>query len=257
VEERLDALGKLLRKHGPTVVELLARRAEMAVELEGLERHDERRAEAERRLVRARAAALRASDALSASRQQAAAALAARVAGALAEMHMGSARFEVRVERLEAERLSQSGVDRVEFLIAPNQGEPMHPLQKIASGGELSRVMLALKLATADADAVATYVFDEVDAGIGGGVAETVGRLLREVSRHRQVLCITHLAQIAAFADVHLSVEKRAAGGRTVQKVQRLDDSGREREIARMMAGLEVTAKARAHAAEMLRRARG
>jgi DNA repair protein RecN (Recombination protein N) len=132
----------------------------------------------------------------------------------------------------------------------------MLPLARVASGGELSRVMLALKLATADADAVATYVFDEVDAGVGGGVAEKIGRLVREVARHRQVLCITHLPQIAAFADVHLRVEKKTAGDRTVQLVEKLDSASREKEIARMMAGVEVTAKARAHAAEMLRRAR-
>src|SRR5262249_18998956 len=153
------------------------------------------------------------------ARRKAAQKLAARVMESLREMQMEQARFEVAVE--PAQGLSATGSDRVEFLIAPNKGEPMHPLARIASGGELSRVMLALKLATAQKDAVATYVFDEVDAGVGGGVAETVGRLVREVARHRQVLCITHLPQIAAFADVHLRVEKKDAGSRTVQKVAR------------------------------------
>ena len=253
VEERLDALGRLLRKHGP---ELLARRAEMATELAALERHEERRAQAEKRAVEARAEAMAAAHGLSDARRKAAGKLVKRVAEALREMQMEKARIEVHVEA-EAERLGATGIDRVEFQMAANPGEPMLPLAKVASGGELSRVMLALKLATADADAVATYVFDEVDAGVGGGVAEKIGRLLRDVAQHRQVLCITHLPQIAAFADVHLRVEKKAAGARTVQLVEKLDGAAREKEIARMMAGVEVTAKARAHAAEMLRRARG
>ena len=253
VEERLDALGRLLRKHGP---ELLARRAEMAAELAALERHEERRAQAEKRAVEARAEAMAAAHGLSDARRKAAGKLVKRVAEALREMQMEKARIEVHVEA-EAERLGATGIDRVEFQMAANPGEPMLPLAKVASGGELSRVMLALKLATADADAVATYVFDEVDAGVGGGVAEKIGRLLRDVAQHRQVLCITHLPQIAAFADVHLRVEKKAAGARTVQLVEKLDGAAREKEIARMMAGVEVTAKARAHAAEMLRRARG
>ena len=253
VEERLDALGKLLRKHGP---ELLARRAEMAAELSALQRHEERRAHAEKKVAETRAEAMAAAHALSDARRKAAGKIVKRVAEALREMQMEKARIEVHVEA-DAERLGPTGIDRVEFQIAANPGEPMLPLAKVASGGELSRVMLALKLATADADAVATYVFDEVDAGVGGGVAEKIGRLLRDVAQHRQVLCITHLPQIAAFADVHLRVEKKAAGARTVQLVEKLDGAAREKEIARMMAGVEVTAKARAHAAEMLRRARG
>jgi DNA repair protein RecN (Recombination protein N) len=252
IEERLDALGKLLRKHGP---ELLARRAEMADELQALERHEEHRAHAEKKVTEARAEAMAAAHALSDGRRKAAGKIVKRVAEALREMQMEKARIEVHVEA-DAERLGPTGIDRVEFQIAANPGEPMLPLAKVASGGELSRVMLALKLATADADAVATYVFDEVDAGVGGGVAEKIGRLLRDVAQHRQVLCITHLPQIAAFADVHLRVEKKASGARTVQLVEKLDGAAREKEIARMMAGVEVTAKARAHAAEMLRRAR-
>jgi DNA repair protein RecN (Recombination protein N) len=252
VEERLDALGRLLRKHGP---DLVARRAEMAAELAALERHEERRAQAEKQLAQARAEAMAAAHALSEARRKAAKQIVKRVGEGLREMQMAGARIEVHVEA-EVERLGPTGIDRVEFLIAANPGEPMLPLARVASGGELSRVMLALKLATADADAVATYVFDEVDAGVGGGVAEKIGRLVREVARHRQVLCITHLPQIAAFADVHLRVEKKAAGERTVQLVERLDGASREKEIARMMAGVEVTAKARAHAAEMLRQAR-
>src|SRR5262249_59540029 len=130
---------------------------------------------------------------------------------ALSDMQLGQASFVVAVEP-DREHLCATGWDRVEFRIAPNRGEPLLPLARIASGGELSRVMLALKLATADADAVATYVFDEVDAGVGGGVAEKIGRLVREVARHRQVPCITHLPPIAAFAHVPPRGEKKSGG---------------------------------------------
>jgi DNA repair protein RecN (Recombination protein N) len=241
----------------------------MATELAALEGLEERREAAAERLASARALAQRLARKLTEARLAAAESLGRRVTETLARLQMAAARFAVTVEPLAARegdpeelrfagtRLAETGADRVEFQIAPNRGEKMHPLSRIASGGELSRVMLALKLATADADAVATYIFDEVDAGIGGAVAETVGQVIREVGRHRQVLCVTHLPQIAACADVHLSVEKRNQGKRTVQRVQKLDDAGRREELARMMAGLEVTAQARAHAAELLRRARG
>jgi DNA repair protein RecN (Recombination protein N) len=268
IEDRLDALGRVLRKHGPSVADVLAKQGEMAGELAGLDRHGERKADAERALAAAREEATRCATALRAAREAAAGALVARVREGLAAMQMAGAYFQVRVAPCPSRegdptelvvggaRLQAHGADRVEFLIQANPGEPLAPLARVASGGELSRVMLALKLATADADAVATYVFDEVDAGIGGGVAEAVGRVLRDVSRHRQVLCITHLPQIAAFADVHLRVAKEESDARTLQRVERLDAPAREREIARMMAGREVTAKARAHAAEMLKRAR-
>ena len=172
---------------------------------------------------------------------------------------MGQARIEVKVEparggepAVEGARLSETGLDRVEFLIAPNPGEPTRPLRTIASGGELSRAALALKRALAGVGPVGTYVFDEVDAGISGAVAAMVGRKLREVSRHHQVLCVTHLPQVAALADVHFQVTKTQRGQRTVTTITELDREGRNEEVARMMSGSQVTNASRAAARELI-----
>ncbi len=153
--------------------------------------------------------------------------------------------------------LSADGAERAEILIAPNPGESPRPLAKIASGGELSRILLAVKRTLARKDPVATYVFDEVDAGIGGAVAEAMGRVLAEVSRGRQVICVTHLPQVAAFADRHHRVEKRIAGGRTHAGVALLEsDDDRRREVARMMAGATITEAALEHAGDLILAAR-
>jgi DNA repair protein RecN (Recombination protein N) len=154
--------------------------------------------------------------------------------------------------------LAAEGAERAEFLLAPNPGEPPRPLARIASGGELSRILLAVKQTLARRDPVLTYVFDEVDSGIGGAVAEAMGRVLAEVSRGRQVVCITHLPQIAAFADRHHRVEKRVAGGRTTSEVTALlPGEARRQEVARMMAGATVTAAALEHAGALIEAARG
>ncbi|HEY0135346.1 MAG TPA: hypothetical protein VGB85_14780, partial [Nannocystis sp.] len=140
----------------------------------------------------------------------------------------------------------------VEFLFTANPGEPLAPLTKVASGGELSRVLLAVKGVLATGDHVTTYVFDEVDSGVGGAVAEAIGRRLRAASQQRQVLCITHLPQIAAFADAHFRVEKHTKDGRTITRVVRLSDEARVEEIARMLGGSRVTGTAREHASELV-----
>src|SRR5690606_15504919 len=172
---------------------------------------------------------------------------------ALAGLGMAAARLRVH---LQPGDLGPHGADRVELLLAANRGEREKPLARIASGGELSRIMLALKLVLRRADGVATYVFDEVDAGIGGGTAEVGVQTRRRVAEVRQVLCVAHLPQIAAFADVHLRVEKAEVGGRTETEVKRLGDRERTAELARMLGGVRVTRSAREHAREMLRRAR-
>jgi DNA repair protein RecN (Recombination protein N) len=177
---------------------------------------------------------------------------------------MGKTRFQIRLEaggRLPEEPtsppLGENGIDRVEFFLSPNPGEELKPLAKIASGGELSRIMLALKrIFTRDSE-VRTLIFDEVDAGIGGAVAEVVGRKLRDISRRHQVFCITHLAQIASYADVHYKVAKKEQGERTVVEVERLKEEGRIKEIARMLGGVKITGKTLEHAGEMLRGAAG
>jgi DNA repair protein RecN (Recombination protein N) len=166
---------------------------------------------------------------------------------------MKSARLSVAIE---ARELGPDGADKVELLLAANKGEREKPLARIASGGELSRIMLALKLVLRRADAVATHVFDEVDAGISGVAAEVVGRQIRGVADTRQVLCVTHLPQIAAFADAHFHVSKLERRGRTETIVEHLDADARREEMARMLGGARVTDSARAHAEELLRLSR-
>jgi len=149
-------------------------------------------------------------------------------------------------------RLSADGLERAEFLIAPNRGEEARSLHKVASGGELSRAMLAIKCVLADLGPAGMYAFDEIDTGVGGGMAEIIGRKIRSVASHRQVLCITHLPQIAVFADQHFKVEKSVQAGRTVSTVRRLSAREQAEEIARMLGGLKITPKTRAAAQELL-----
>jgi DNA repair protein RecN (Recombination protein N) len=270
VEERLHLVGKLVRKHGGaagTVAEVIARHDQMAAELAALGSHEEARARAEKALGEARAEAARAAEALSAARAKAARALGKQASQALGELGMSGARLEVLLEprpgregddprlSVDGRKLGPTGWDRAEFLLSANPGEPPRPLQRVASGGELSRVMLALKRVLARADTVATYVFDEVDAGIGGAIADVVGRQIKQVAADKQVLCVTHLPQIAAYADRHFRVEKRSSGGRTATVVRRLAAEERVEELARMVGGAKVTDKARAHAEDLIQRA--
>jgi DNA repair protein RecN (Recombination protein N) len=157
----------------------------------------------------------------------------------------------------EDEALSLKGMDRVEFLISPNLGEDLKPLAKIASGGELSRIMLAMKRILVKIGGRQVLIFDEVDSGIGGAIAEVVGRKLRELSKHHQVICVTHLPQIACFAENHYSVKKEVRAGRTVTLVDRLEKEAVVEEVARMLGGVKVTEKTRAHAKEMIENAKG
>ena len=271
VDERLHAIGKLLKKHAHsstsgrgTIEQVLERQAEMEAELSAIERAEEDLADAEVALARARGEAAQVAARLSYARTRAAGALAKQVEEALADLAMPAARLEVRLDaraardgdRLghEGRLLGPTGWDRAELFLATNKGEAAQPIGKIASGGELSRVTLALRQALVIPD-VLSYVFDEVDAGIGGGTAELVGRRLAQLAKRRQVLCVTHAPQIAAVGRTHFRVEKHEESGRTVTRIVRLDDGERREEIARMLGGLKVTAKTRAHAAEMLDRA--
>ena len=253
VEERLFLLQRLCRKHGGTVADLAAKQLALRAELAELGSFEEGMAARQAAASAAETRATSAASALSASRRQAAGSLEKKVNAVLRELGFVSARLPVAIEVRE---LGPNGADRVKLLFAPNPGEEPRPLAKIASGGELSRVMLAVKQTLARTDEVLTYVFDEVDAGVGGGTAEIIGRKLKRLAAERQVIVITHLPQVAAFADAHVRVTKTTVRGKTRVEIVRLDDYDRPGEIARMLAGAAPSAQATAHAEEMLRNAR-
>jgi DNA repair protein RecN (Recombination protein N) len=261
VEERSFRLQKLLRKHGPTAADVVKHRQELGREVAALSGAAGRIAELEQEQTARLAKAGDAARSLSRKRREAADKLADAIGRELAQLGMGRARVTVEVSpaaaaddalRVDGGRLTRSGIDRVEFLIAPNQGEQPRPLRKIASGGELSRALLALKRVLAEKGPAGTYVFDEVDAGVGGAVAEVIGRAIASIAKHRQVVCITHLPQIASLAATHFVVGKTEARGRTSAQVRRLSREERVEEIARMLGGIKVGEAARRAAAEML-----
>jgi DNA repair protein RecN (Recombination protein N) len=255
IETRLAALEKLKRKYGATLDEVLAFGEDVRCQLAAVQTSGKRQETLRKEIRVLEAAYESAAGKLSGQRKDAARRLGKRVEGELASLAMDQTRVEIRVSPAE---WSAAGADAVEFLISPNVGEELKPLDNIASGGELSRVALALKTCTApartDRQAVPrTLVFDEVDAGVGGGAAEAVGRRLKKLAQSSQVLCVTHLAQIAGFADHHYYVEKHAAKGRTLATVEELDRPARTREIGRMLSGERVTAEALRHAEQLLK----
>ena len=264
VDDRLFRLKKLLRKHGGTAADLVAHKDVLARELSSLASAQDRVSELEAERERMLLGVADAARSLSRKRRDAADRLADAIGRELAQLGMGRARVVVEVEPttaavddalvLDGSRITRSGIDRVEFMIAPNKGEDPRPLRRIASGGELSRALLALKRVLAEKGPAGLYVFDEVDAGVGGAIAEVIGRSIADVARHRQVLCITHLPQIASLCDVHFVVGKAETRGRTVTSVRRLRDEERVEEIARMIGGVKVGEAARRAAEEMLRR---
>ena len=249
LDERLALIRRLTRKHGVDLAGVVAKAAELRNELDALTGRDARLAEVSAAHTAAEATARRAAAAVRDTRRRAARKLEKDVASALADLSMASARLTIVIDDRP---LGPTGSDHVELMLASNKGEDTRPLAKVASGGELSRIMLALKLALRRADEVATYVFDEVDAGIGGATAQVVGAQIRAIANDgRQVLCVTHLPQIAAFADQHFHVSKSEHAGRTETDVKKLSTSTRREELARMLGGT-ASAKARAHAAELL-----
>ena len=258
IEDRLHAISRLARKFGPTVADILQRGDELAAELADLEGAAGRNAALARDISALEAEAGSIATELSAARRAAGRKLEAVADGALAELGMAGARLRAVFNKEDGDRreLGPRGWDRVELLLGANRGEELRPLAKVASGGELSRIMLALKLALRQADPVGTYVFDEVDAGVGGAIAEVVGQKIRRVADGRQVVCVTHLPQIAALADAQYRVEKLERDGRIETTVTRLGKAERREEIARMLGGLKITPRTRAHADEMLRQAR-
>jgi DNA repair protein RecN (Recombination protein N) len=257
IEARLAALEKLRRKYGATIEEVVAFHQDVARNLSAVETSGERRAALTKEVAALTAGYESAAGRLSKLRREAARRLAKAVEGELASLAMEKTRVEIRVTLAE---WSAAGADAVEILISPNVGEELKPLEKIASGGELSRVALALKTCIAPARAEKhaiprTLVFDEVDAGVGGSAAESVGRRLKKLAGSAQVLCVTHLAQIAGFAEHHYYVEKHAERGRTVTTIEELDGPARTREIGRMLSGERVTPEALRHAEQLIKHA--
>jgi DNA repair protein RecN (Recombination protein N) len=260
VDERLDALLRLRRKYGDSEAAMLRHRDAAAEELDRLARHDEMLSAQERTVAALDAELGAAAAVLSERRAAAAARLAAQTERQLRALGMERAAFRIGLERLAPEQVSARGLDRVEFLLSTNPGEEVRPLARVASGGELSRTMLALEAVLARADRVPTLVFDEVDAGIGARVAAVVGQALAAAADGRQVLCVTHLAPIAALAQHHVQVSKAVRGGRTRAAATPLAGDARVREIARMLGGEAGSAAALDHARELLggrRRGRG
>jgi DNA repair protein RecN (Recombination protein N) len=258
IEDRLAQLERLKKKHGPALVDVLEKAETLRHELHDLEHATERVATIERELTIARAAYLEAATALSKARRVAAAEFSRALEQALGELAMNRTRCAVRFSADEGEtHWSERGIEEGEFYISPNPGEDLRPLARIASGGELSRVMLALKtLASTDAPGK-TLIFDEVDAGIGGAVADVVGARLQRLGAMFQVLCITHLPQIAAYGATHYRIEKGVRRGRTVTDVARVEGMTREQELARMIGGSDLSPAVMASAKEMLAHRRG
>jgi DNA repair protein RecN (Recombination protein N) len=256
VEERLDLLHRLMKKYGGSLEELTRRGMEAEQQLREVENLEKELARLTAEADNARRAACQQAKTLSQKRQKAAADLEKQLEKELKALQMERARVKITVSPPNgdmAESLTSTGIDEVKFLFSANAGEPPQSLTRIASGGELSRVMLALKTVLARMDQVPVLVFDEVDAGIGGAVAEVVGRRLKQLSRHgHQVFCITHLAPIAAQAQSHFAVTKGTKGGRTVTAVTRLNAAARVEEVARMLGGETITTKIRETAKEML-----
>ena len=252
VEERLDAIQSAARKHRIDAHDLPALHDRLLHEREELDNAEERGRALEEQVESARNAFVAHAEALSESRAKAASAFSAKVTEAMRSLGMPDGVFEIQLARLQVDAARPWGLDSIEFLISANPGQAPQPLSQIASGGELSRMSLAIQVIASDGSMIPTMVFDEVDSGVGGGVAEMVGRRLQEVGVSRQVLCVTHLPQVASLANQHLRVSKVSDGKNTRTNVQVLEKQERIEELARMLGGVEITRKTLAHAEEML-----
>ena len=264
VQERLVALQKLKKKYGGSLESVRGHLESVCAKLSEVENISDEIAAAEAELVAARDALAAEAEALSARRTEVAVELSGKTEAELASLHMTNVRFVAALSPIPATEatspwladgdraIAESGFDRAAFQIAPNVGEDLKPLSEIASGGELSRVVLALKAILAATESVETIIFDEVDAGIGGGTAEIVGRKIAALAAHHQIFCITHLPQIARFGDHHFRIAKSVAGGRTRTEIAPLSREERIRELARMLGGVKMTRATLDHAREMV-----
>ncbi|SES62733.1 DNA repair protein RecN [Anaerobranca gottschalkii] len=257
VEMRIDEINRLKRKYGPTIEDVLNYYQQRKLELEELVNSEElfKGLQGELKLVEKEL--LKIGQELSAKRKELALNLSTKISLELADMSMEKTKFEVYFKKNNDDEFYETGLDQVEFLISPNPGEPLKPLAKISSGGELSRIMLAMKNILAQIDQIETLVFDEVDTGIGGRTAQRVAEKLLNVSKGRQVLCVSHLPQICVMADNHYKIEKKEVAGRTISTIRKLDGQEKILEIARMISGAEITQGTINHAQEMLALAQG
>jgi DNA repair protein RecN (Recombination protein N) len=261
IDDRLEVIGRLKKKYGGSVESVLKTGQSLKSELEGLSSVAGEMESLDQEIKLKKDALQELGGALSAERRRVASSMEKDIEGEIHDLMMEKARFQVSFQepQLDDEKeplLHSRGVDHLEFYLSTNVGEPLKPLNRIASGGELSRIVLAMKKVLARAGSVGTVIFDEVDSGIGGATAEIVGRKLRDIAKSHQVICITHLPQIASFGRTHYQVVKSVAGGRTRTDVRNLEENERLEEITRMLGGVEVTDKTRAAAKEMLKAAR-
>ena len=249
VESRLDRLYRLKKKYGPTVEDMIAYLERCRGELEQIEYAGDTLLQLEKQQAKALKAAQNAAQDLSEARKAAAVELEQQILTELQQLDMGKIRFSVAFEEQE---LAENGMDSVRFLMSANLGEELRPIHKIASGGELARIMLAMKNVLSEQDQGGTMVLDEVDTGVSGRAAQKVAEKMARISRKKQVLCVTHLPQLAAMADTHFSVEKGESGGRTYTKVQELDRQRRREELARLTGGAHVSEVMLSGAEELL-----
>ncbi|MGM0680081.1 MAG: DNA repair protein RecN [Pseudomonadota bacterium] len=254
VEQRLSDIHALARKHHVAVEELPGVLPQLQQQLESLEHADVQLGQLQQALDEAENDYRQLAKQLSEGRHKAATRLAEQVTQNMQTLGMEGGRFDVQLEARE-ESFSPNGLERVEFVVSANPGQPLRPLSRVASGGELSRISLAIQVITARDTRIPTLIFDEVDVGIGGRVAEIVGLQLRELASHRQVLCVTHLPQVAALGQHHFQVSKRAASDVTISEIVELKPEQRVDEIARMLGGIEITDQTLSHAKEMIDRA--
>lgn len=249
IESRLDVLHRLRRKYGASCEEILAYLEQAKKELDDMEFADDHLEKLRKKLEKAEAEAWKRAEVLRKNRKENAEAMSARILGELAQLDMPRVRFACNFRELE---LTPSGADAVAFYMSANAGEALKPLSKVASGGELARIMLAMKNVLAEKDQIGCLIFDEVDTGVSGRAAQKVAEKLRSLARFKQVLCVTHLPQLAALADTHLLISKAERDGRTYTSVTPLDKEGRKRELARIIGGTHITETTLKSAEEML-----
>lgn len=269
IDNRLDLINKLKKKYNGTIQEIIDKKTEIDRELESIALGDERISSLEQEAERLKNETLELAKELSKNRKAAVKNFKKAIESELAELNMKKTVFEPRIDELKLVpadfkqgdennniKLTEKGMDGLEFFISPNIGEDVKPIAKIASGGELSRIMLAIKRVGAKARSVPVLIFDEIDSGIGGGTASAVGKKLKQVSKEHQTLCITHLPQIAAYADKHFLVSKTVKSSRTIAEIKELDNSEKIMEISRMLGGEKITDTTKEHAKEMIENAR-